>query len=138
MNHLLAKIPALKTFSLLMALALMTAFVPACSHSSHSHGDHGNADDDQGDDDGVMRFPAGFLFGTATAGFQVDMGCPTLTKGECVDSNSDWYRYVTSPKMIESPLTYLSGQDPGVTGPGEWELYQTALDLAAYEATHSG
>jgi hypothetical protein len=25
-----------------------------------------------------LAFPPGFLFGTSVAGFQVDMGCPTL------------------------------------------------------------
>ena len=36
-----------------------------------------------------LTFPAGFYFGTATAGFQVEMGCPTIDPAECEDRNSD-------------------------------------------------
>lgn len=75
-------------------------------------------------------FPRSFLFGTATAGFQSDMGCPTLPKSVCNDPNSDWDAFVTSPQMQADPTTYLSGQDPEVVGPGMWELYQSDFDLA--------
>src|SRR4051794_22679482 len=34
------------------------------------------------------RFPPGFVFGSAVAGFQVDMGCPTLDRAACEDPNS--------------------------------------------------
>jgi beta-glucosidase/6-phospho-beta-glucosidase/beta-galactosidase len=73
-----------------------------------------------------LTFPRGFLFGTAVAGFQVDMGCPTLPASACEDPNSDWYQFITSP--VTMPM--LSG-DPPSAGPGEWELYPGDLDLAA-------
>src|SRR5262245_1612143 len=66
-------------------------------------------------------FPAHFLFGSAIAGFQVDMGCPTLPAASCNDPNSDWYAFTTDPKTVSDPKTYLSGQPPTV-GPGNWEL----------------
>lgn len=77
-------------------------------------------------------FPKDFLFGTAIAGFQVDMGCPTLPREQCEDSNSDWYQYVTSPVTLESPVTYLSKQPPS-SGAGHWELYESDFDLAAIQ-----
>lgn len=77
-----------------------------------------------------LSFPPGFFFGASTAGFQVDMGCPTLPDAECVDANSDWYQYVTSPETIALGQTHLSGEDPAVVGPGHWELYDDDLALA--------
>jgi beta-glucosidase/6-phospho-beta-glucosidase/beta-galactosidase len=41
------------------------------------------------------KFPKGFLFGTAIAGFQADMGCPTLPASQCEDPHSDWYAFIT-------------------------------------------
>jgi len=73
---------------------------------------------------------APFLFGAAVSGFQADMGCPTLAPEICADSGSDWYRFATSPSVIQDPLAFVSGQDPAVVGPGHWELYETDFDLA--------
>jgi beta-glucosidase/6-phospho-beta-glucosidase/beta-galactosidase len=70
------------------------------------------------------------MFGTAVAGFQVDMGCPTLSDDACLDRNSDWYRYVTSETMIEEGRTHLSG-DPLSEAAGFWETYESDLDRAA-------
>jgi len=67
-------------------------------------------------------FPRGFLWGTAVAGFQVDMGCPTLPAEQCEDRNSDWYAWVSTPSLQEDETTHLSGQ-PVSIGPGHWELY---------------
>ncbi len=75
--------------------------------------------------------PLPFLWGAATAGFQVDMGCPTLARAACADPNSDWYVFVTSPELLDDPVAALSGQDPAVVGPGHWELYEQDLDLVA-------
>ena len=86
---------------------------------------------------GGLPFPEGFLFGAATAGFQSDMGCPTLSSGKCDDTRSDWYQFVVSPEMQASRLAFLSGEDPSVVGPGHWELYETDLDLAAGECRHN-
>jgi beta-glucosidase/6-phospho-beta-glucosidase/beta-galactosidase len=84
----------------------------------------------------AYTFPDDFLFGTATAGFQVEMGCPTLPPEECEDRNSDWYAYITSEETLTSPLTYLHG-DPPEAGPGHWELYGEDLDLAARELNNN-
>jgi beta-glucosidase/6-phospho-beta-glucosidase/beta-galactosidase len=78
-------------------------------------------------------FPKGFLFGTATAGFQVDMGCPTLPPAQCDDPNSDWFAFSTSPEMIADGKNHLSGENPSKTGPGFWELYESDLDRAQKE-----
>ncbi len=67
-------------------------------------------------------FPNGFKWGTAIAGFQVDMGCPTLPPEQCEDRNSDWYTWVSTPALQEDENTHLSGQ-PVSNGPGHWELY---------------
>ena len=84
------------------------------------------------------RFPGGFILGAATSGFQMEMGCPTLPRWLCVDDNSDWYRFATDEEMIAASGTYLSGDDPAVTGPGFWELYREDLDRLAYELHGNG
>lgn len=84
-----------------------------------------------------IGFPSGFAFGTAVAGFQVDMGCPSLDRALCDDPNSDWYAFTTSPRTTLDPTAHLSGQNPSVVGPGFWELY--ADDVArADEILHTG
>lgn len=77
-------------------------------------------------------FPADFYWGSATAGFQVDMGCPSQADG-CVDPHSDWYAFVTNPTTVESSSAFLSGEDPAVVGPGHWELYEQDFDRAQAE-----
>lgn len=72
-------------------------------------------------------FPADFAFGTAVAGFQVDMGCPTIPAAECEDQKSDWYAYVTSTAAIAKTQTHLAGDQPSA-GPGFYELYAADLD----------
>lgn len=71
-------------------------------------------------------FPKGFLWGTATAGFQVDMGCPATN---CDDPHSDWYQWVTDPELKSDALTHLAG-DPPSAGPGFWETWPNYLDAA--------
>lgn len=83
-----------------------------------------------------LSFPDGFAFGTAVAGFQVDMGCPTLPDAECDDPNSDWYAFITSPDVQESANAHLAG-DPPSAGPGHWELYAEDFDLAQKELNTS-
>ncbi len=84
---------------------------------------------DTGRDEGI--FPASFRFGSATAGFQVDMGCPTWSAAACDDTASDWYQYVTDPVFAADSGLYLSG-DPVSMGPGMWELYED--DIAQMKA----
>jgi beta-galactosidase len=81
-------------------------------------------------DAGSVTFPAGFVFGTAIAGFQADMGCPTLAVALCTDPNSDWFAFTTSPTTVNDPTCYLSGQNPNVVGPGFWELYAADIQRA--------
>lgn len=75
-----------------------------------------------------------FLWGTATAGFQVEPGCPTLSP--CEDPNSDWYQWVTDPELIAESGTHLSGE-PLSAGPGHYELWEDDLDLALALGTNA-
>lgn len=92
-----------------LALAALFAFAPACSSD--------------------RSFPGDFVFGTAVAGFQVDMGCPTIPAERCEDRASDWYGYVTSTAAIAKSQTHLAGHPPS-QGPGFFELYPQDLDRA--------
>lgn len=74
-----------------------------------------------------LSFPDGFLWGTATSGFQVDMGCPTLPPAECNDPNSDWYQWVTNEFIIGKGLA--SGESVE-NGPGHWELFDMDFNLS--------
>lgn len=79
-----------------------------------------------------LSFPAGFHFGTAVAGFQVEMGCPTIDPAECEDRNSDWYSFITAPSLVKDPGLFIAG-DPPSSGPGFYELYDADLDRAKNE-----
>jgi beta-galactosidase len=74
-------------------------------------------------------FPSRFVFGAAIAGFQADMGCPTIPADECEDRRSDWYQFVTSTVTRARPRNHLEG-DPLSAGPGFYELYEQDLDRA--------
>ncbi|MCB9663138.1 MAG: glycoside hydrolase family 1 protein [Alphaproteobacteria bacterium] len=76
-------------------------------------------------------FPEGFLWGAATAGFQVDMGCPTLPDAQCLDEASDWYQWVTDPRILGRADLHVTGEDVR-RGPGMWELFEE--DVARMEA----
>jgi beta-glucosidase/6-phospho-beta-glucosidase/beta-galactosidase len=97
--------------------------------------DNGTSDA-PGDAPQGIRFPDAFVFGAAVAGFQVDMGCPTIGRAACDDPNSDWYVFTTAPETVNSPGAHLSGQDPGVVSPGFWELYPEDLRRAKEELHH--
>lgn len=92
---------------------------------------------DAGDDASAFTFPKDFLFGAAIAGFQADMGCPTVGDDKCVDRNSDWYVFTTDDKTVSDPGAYLSGQDPARVGPGFWELYADDIARAHDELHHN-
>jgi beta-glucosidase/6-phospho-beta-glucosidase/beta-galactosidase len=78
-----------------------------------------------------LPFPEGFAWGTATAGFQVDMGCPTWSDAQCLDTASDWYQWVNDPEVIADPAMFTTGDDVR-GGPGMWELWEE--DVAAMAA----
>ena len=71
--------------------------------------------------------PPGFEMGVALAGFQTEMGCPTLDAARCEDRGSDWYQWITTERVLNNPLMYMSKDAPS-TGPGFYELY--AQDIA--------
>jgi beta-galactosidase len=75
-------------------------------------------------------FPRDFAFGTAIAGFQVDMGCPTIAASRCEDRASDWYQWITTPRILDNPLLFMS-KEPAQNGPGFFETYEQDLDLAS-------
>jgi len=77
-------------------------------------------------------FGSDFLLGTAIAGFQTEMGCPTLPPARCEDRASDWYAWITTPALLADPNLHLSGDQPS-RGPGFYELYEADLDRAAHE-----
>lgn len=74
-------------------------------------------------------FPPTFLWGAAVAGFQVDMGCPTLPAAECEDRSSDWYEFIARRAELPDLAANLT-TDPVSSGPGHWELYEQDFDLA--------
>lgn len=76
-----------------------------------------------------LVFPKTFEFGTAIAGFQGDMGCPTLSADKCNDTKSDWYQWVTSDFIKGKGGIFHSG-DGIAQGPGQWELYAGDYTLA--------
>jgi beta-galactosidase len=112
--------------------------VAGCGGGGHVSGDvavsadagdvAGTDSDAQGDP--TMRFPEGFTFGVAIAGFQADMGCPTMAPELCEDRGSDWYQWITSPEIIADSGTHTAG-DPPSAGPGFWELYDQDIQRAA-------
>jgi len=63
-----------------------------------------------------LPFPAGFLWGTAIAGFQSDMGV-----GAPNDEGTDWWIWVRDAQNLAA--SRVSGDLPE-TGPGFWRLYE--------------
>ncbi|MDP8225744.1 MAG: family 1 glycosylhydrolase [Candidatus Lernaella stagnicola] len=122
-------------FTILLCIAVFLIF-PACGDDDDDEIAEADSDDDNDDNDNdeiAFPFPPGFLFGAATAGFQCDMGCPTLDEASCTDTASDWYQFVTNPQTVAHPLSFVAGEDPAVVGPGHWELYEDDFDLARDE-----
>jgi beta-galactosidase len=68
-------------------------------------------------------FPPGFLWGTSTAGYQVEMGANPASN----DPNSDWWAWLHDPQNIADKR--VSGDLPE-DGPGSYDLYGTDLKLA--------
>jgi len=80
----------------------------------------------------VQTFPKDFRFGTAVAGFQVDMGCPTITPSRCEDRGSDWYQWVSTPRIVANPILFMS-KEPISRSPGFFETYPRDLARARTE-----
>ncbi len=88
-----------------------------------------SGDDVAADPRSEVRFPEGFLFGVATAGFQNDMGCPSLAPEVCEDRGSDWFQWVTDPELVADPSAFVTGE-PLAHAPGMRELHATHLEAA--------
>jgi beta-galactosidase len=72
---------------------------------------------------GAQRFPRGFLWGTATSGFQVEAGgTPSHA-----DRRSDWWAFSHDPDLIGAGL--VSG-DRVERGAGQWRVWRRDLALA--------
>lgn len=114
--------------------------------SGTGNGSNGTTQGNSGDQDASIEeappeglaFPKGFVFGTAIAGFQADMGCPTLSPAVCTDTKSDWHAFTTSPETVNDDNAYLNGQDPAKVGPGFWELYKEDIARADEELHNQG
>jgi beta-glucosidase/6-phospho-beta-glucosidase/beta-galactosidase len=83
-----------------------------------------------------LKFGKAFMFGSAIAGFQTEMGCPTVPAAECEDRSSDWYTWITDPTLKSDSTLFIKG-DPPSAGPGFYELYEADLDRAAHELHHN-
>src|SRR5207247_2926712 len=92
-----------------LAVAVVVALLPAATTS----GDAAAA---------VKRFPHGFLWGTALAGFQTEMG-----RGRNLDRGSDWFVWSHDPGNIAAHR--VSGDLPE-RGPGHYALFRTDIRLA--------
>lgn len=100
------------------------------SGSSSSSGETSQPDGAAPDSGALFgTFPANFGFGSATAGFQVEMGCPTMAAATCEDRNSDWYQWITTDRIVDNGLLYMSGDAPE-TGPGFFETYREDIGRA--------
>ena len=124
----------------LFLLLASVLFVTACSSTAAPAKTTGAATADaKGDTSTPLAhtFPKGFIWGTAIAGFQVDMGCPTLPASECNDTKSDWYQWVTDPSLKADSSEYIVG-DPVEQGPGFWEMYGKDMDHAKNDLHNTG
>jgi beta-glucosidase/6-phospho-beta-glucosidase/beta-galactosidase len=83
-----------------------------------------------------LTFPKNFIFGVATSGFQIEMGCPTIPASECEDPNSDWYQWITAPDDVKTAESIIGG--PPSSGPGFYELYPEDLARAKNDLHLSG
>ncbi|MFL5887392.1 MAG: family 1 glycosylhydrolase [Thermoleophilaceae bacterium] len=72
----------------------------------------------------AVRFPRGFLWGTATAAFQTEMG-----RGRNVDCNSDWYAWTHNAANLASGRV---SADKPEQGPGEYALFRQDARLVRH------
>jgi beta-galactosidase len=92
--------------SLLLALAVMCV-LPAAAPAAQTG-----------------RFPRGFLWGTAVAGFQTEMGGRPANR----DRGTDWWTWAHDRDNIAEKR--VSGDLPE-NGPGHWNRWRSDVDLAA-------
>ena len=71
----------------------------------------------------VADFPAGFGWGTATAGFQTEMGAAPADN----DANNDWWVWVHDAQNVANH--WVSGDLPE-NGPGSWALFAEDSEIA--------
>jgi beta-galactosidase len=83
----------------------------------------------------VVGFGEGFVWGSATAGFQVEAGCPTLAAEACEDRASDWYQYVTDPVFLDERSLFVTGESMS-HAPGMWETWES--DVARMKQANLG
>ena len=91
--------------------------------SDRAGGDHGAARSSAGSAHAADRFPRGFLWGTATAGFQSEAG----GRPAHADRGSDWWVWSHDPANIAAGR--VSG-DRVEDGPGFWRRWRGDVDLA--------
>jgi beta-galactosidase len=75
-----------------------------------------------------VKFPEGFVWGTAVSAFQTEMGASK----EAVDTETDWFQWTHSPEIISAGLVTKDLPENGV---GFWDTYKEdmkrAVDLGA-------
>lgn len=71
-------------------------------------------------------FPKGFLWGTASSGFQTEMGGSPAN----VDRRSDWFAWTHDAFNLENGVV---SRDRPERGPGDWNVFAKDVDLAARE-----
>ena len=87
---------------------------------------------------GEPELSQGFLFGSAVAGFQVEMGCPTVSAGRVRRSQLRLVPMDHAAVAGRRRRRCTSTGDPPTAGPGFYELYPADLDRAANELHHNG
>ena len=92
--------------SLLLALAMLGVFASAAPAATGG------------------KFPRSFLWGTAVAGFQTEMGGTPANR----DPRSDWWTWSHDRENIAAK--HVSGDLPE-KGPGHWRRWRQDVDLAA-------
>jgi beta-glucosidase/6-phospho-beta-glucosidase/beta-galactosidase len=116
--------PRVRYVEALVAL-LATAVTVACN-------DHSSVADGTSDMTAGEGLPPAFAFGTAIAGFQVDMGCRSIPAATCEDRGSDWYQWITTQRIVDNPLLFMS-KDPPSRGPGFYEAFEEDIARASGE-----
>ena len=74
----------------------------------------------------AQRFPSGFLWGTASSGFQTEMGGSPAN----VDRGTDWFAWTHDAFNLENGVV---SRDKPERGPGHWNRFASDVDLAARE-----